>query len=251
MLAVAANTFRESVRERVLYNLGFFALILIFSGLILRDISVMQDEKIIKDLALAAIDLFGNAMAIFLGVGLVSKEIERRSLYPLLAKPLGRDEFLAGKFLGLAFTLLVNVAVMTAALYLTLALNGRRIDLHLLKGILALYLGLLLVVALALLLSTLTSVPLAAVGTLGLLLAGRFSDVVRNMREVVPEAPGWFVDAVYYGLPNFRFFDLKDSVVYGDPLPWSRLGWIAAYGAVYVAVALGAALTSFRRRDLQ
>lgn len=251
VLAVAANTFRESVRERVLYNLVFFALAMTFSGLILRDIAIMQDEKILKDLALAAIDLFGNAMAIFLGVGLVSKEIERRSLYPLLAKPLSRDEFLVGKYLGLAFTLLVNVAVMTAALYLTLALNHRPLDLHLLKGVLALYLGFLLLVAVALLLSTMTSVPLAAVGSLGLLLAGRFSDIVLNMREVAPQTPTWFINAVYYGLPNFKNFDIKNHVVYGDPVPWSTMGAIALYAAVYSAVVLGAALTSLRHRDFQ
>lgn len=248
-LAVAANTFRETVRERVLYNLVFFALLLIFSGLVLRDISVLQDEKILKDMALAAIDVFGNAIALFLGVGLVSKEIERRSLYPLLAKPLGRDEFLVGKYLGLAFTLLVNVAIMTLGLYATLAFNRRPLDPQLLKAIFALYLGFLLVVALALLLSTLTSVPLAAVGTLGLLLAGRFSDVVRNMREVSPETPAWLVNLLYWALPNFRTFDLKNTIVYGDPVSAGDLAWITLYAAVYSGVVLGAALTGFRRRD--
>jgi Cu-processing system permease protein len=251
VLAVAANTFRETVRERVLYNLVFFALVMIFSGFILREISIMQDEKILKDLALAAIDLFGNAMAIFLGVGLVSKEIERRSLYPLLAKPLSRDEFLIGKYLGLGFTLLVNVAIMVAALYLTLALNHRRMDLHLLKAVIALYLGFMLLVAIALFLSTVTSVPLAAVGSLGLLLAGRFSDIVLHMRDVAPQTPSWFINVVYYGLPNFKNFDLKNKVVYGDPVSWATLGMIALYAAVYAGAVLGVALSSFRRRDFQ
>jgi ABC-type transport system involved in multi-copper enzyme maturation permease subunit len=251
VLAVAANTFRETVRERVLYNLVFFALVMTFSGFIMREISIMQDDKILKDLALAAIDLFGNAMAIFLGVGLVSKEIERRSLYPLLAKPLTRDEFLLGKYIGLAYTLFVNVAVMVAALYLTLALNGRRLDLHLLKAVLALYAGFLLLVAIALLLSTMTSVPLAAVGSLGLLLAGRFSDIVLHMREVAPGAPEWFITALYWALPNFKNFDIKNHIVYGDPVPWSTMGMILLYAAVYITVVLGAALSSFRRRDFQ
>ena len=93
ILAVAANTFRETIRERVLYNLLFFALVMTVSGLLLGQISIRQDEKIIKDIALAAMDLFGTAIAVFVGVGLVSKEIERRSLYPLMAKPITRDEF--------------------------------------------------------------------------------------------------------------------------------------------------------------
>ncbi len=104
-LAVAANTFRETVRERVLYNLVFFAILMTLAGLLLGQLSIRQDEKIIKDIGLAAMDLFGTLIAVFIGTGLVSKEIERRSLYPLLAKPLSRGEFYLGKFAGLAFTL--------------------------------------------------------------------------------------------------------------------------------------------------
>ena len=112
--AVAANTFRETVRERVLYNLVIFAILMTLSGLLLGQLSIRQDERIIKNIGLASMDIFGTLIAIFIGVGLVSKEIERRSLYPLLAKPLGRDEFLLGKFVGLGVTLVVNVGVMTA-----------------------------------------------------------------------------------------------------------------------------------------
>ena len=119
LLAVGANTFRETVRERVLYNLVFFAILMTLSGLLLGQLSIRQDEKIIKDVGLGAMELFGTLIAIFVGVGLVSKEIERRSLYPLLAKPLSRGEFFLGKFLGLCFTLLVNVALMAVGLYLT------------------------------------------------------------------------------------------------------------------------------------
>src|SRR5262245_25247460 len=102
--AVAANTFRESVRERVLYNLVLFAVLMTLSSLLLGQLSVRQDEKIVKDLGLASIDVFGTLIAMFIGVGLIRKEIERRSLYPLLAKPLSRAEFLLGHVLGLSFT---------------------------------------------------------------------------------------------------------------------------------------------------
>jgi ABC-type transport system involved in multi-copper enzyme maturation permease subunit len=153
---VAANTFRETVRERVFYNLVIFAVLMTLSGLLLAKLSIRQQEKIIEDIALACIDVFGVVIALLLGVGLVSKEIERRSLYPLLAKPLGRGEFYAGKFLGLGLTLLVNVAVMTAGMMLTLWATGSAVDPGLLKGVYAIFLGLLVAVSLALLLSTLT-----------------------------------------------------------------------------------------------
>jgi ABC-type transport system involved in multi-copper enzyme maturation permease subunit len=250
LLAVATNTFRETVRERVLYNLVFFALVMTLSGLLLRQLSIEQDRKIIKDVGLAAIDFFGTLIAIFIGVGLVSKEIEKRSLYPLLAKPLSRSEFFVGKYLGLALTLLVNTAVMTVGVLGTLRMVGYPADLHLLQAIYPIYLGLLLVVALALLLSTQTSSALAAVGTVGVVLAGRYSDVIRNMRQVAPGAPQELVSVLYYLLPNFANFDFKDKVAYGDPVGAGTLGFVTAYAGFYIAVLLTLGLVSFNRRDL-
>jgi ABC-type transport system involved in multi-copper enzyme maturation permease subunit len=249
LVAVAANTFRETVRERVLYNLVFFAILMTLSGLLLDQLSIRQDEKIIKDIGLAAMDFFGTLIAIFIGVGLVSKEIERRSLYPLLAKPLSRDELFLGKFVGLGFTLLVNLGTMALGLYLTLLLTGRRPEPRLFEAIYPLYLGLLLVTALALLFSTLTSSTLAAVCTLAVVLAGRFSDVIRNMKDVAPGTPTWLTEALYYGLPNFRNFDFKDRVAYGDPVPLNVLGWVTLYALAYIGVVLGLGLRVFRSRD--
>ncbi|HXB55269.1 MAG TPA: ABC transporter permease [Vicinamibacteria bacterium] len=249
LIAVAANTFRETVRERVLYNLVFFAILMTLSGLLLGELSIRQDEKIIKDIGLAAMDIFGTLIAIFIGVGLVSKEIERRSLYPLLAKPLNRDELFLGKFVGLGFTLLVNLGTMALGLYLTLLLTGRRPEPRLLEAIYPIYLGLLLVTSLALLFSTLTSSTLAAVCTLALVVTGRFSDVIRNMKEVAPGAPTWLTEALYYGLPNFRNFDFKDSVAYGDPVPLGVLGFVTLYALAYIGLVLGLGLKVFRSRD--
>lgn len=247
--AVASNTFRETVRERVLYNLVFFAVLMTLSAVLLGQLSVRQDEKIVKDFGLAAMDLFGTLIALLIGVGLVSKEIERRSLHPLLAKPLARHEFLFGRFLGLVFTLLVNTAAMTAGLYLTLLVTGRQLDPRLLEAVYAIFLALVLTVALALLFSTLTSPTLAMVETFCAVMAGRFSDVVRDAQEVAPGVPRALVDAVYYALPNFRNFDLKNRVVYGDAVPAAEIGWITLYALVYVGVLLGASLVAFRRRD--
>jgi ABC-type transport system involved in multi-copper enzyme maturation permease subunit len=249
--AVTFNTYRETVRERVLYNLVFFAILMTLSGLLLGQLSIRQDEKIVKDIGLASMDLFGTLIAIFIGVGLVNKEIERRSLYPLLAKPLTREEFFLGKFFGLCLTLLVNVAVMTLGLWLTLAATGRRPDLNLLKAVHPIYLGLVLVVALALLFSTLTSPALAAVCTFGVVLAGRFSDVIRNMREVAPGVPNLLPKVLYHVLPDFHRLDFKDVVVYGDPVPYPALLWVTAYAVAYAALLLVLGLAAFRRRDLQ
>jgi ABC-type transport system involved in multi-copper enzyme maturation permease subunit len=251
-LVVASNTFRETVRERVLYNLVFFALLMTVSGLLLGQLSIRQDAKILKDIGLAAMDFFGTLIAVFIGTGLVAKEIERRSLYPLLAKPLSRREFYLGKFLGLVFTLLVNVAVMTAGLYLTLVLTGNGAEPVLLQAIYPIFLGLSLSVALAMLFSAVaTSSAAAAVFTVGALIAGRFTDVVRNMRDIAPGVPSWFVDALYLTVPNFRNFDFKDRVAYGEPVPADVLAWVSLYAVSYVVAVLGLGLASFESRDFQ
>jgi ABC-type transport system involved in multi-copper enzyme maturation permease subunit len=252
VLAVAANTFRETVRERVLYNLVFFAMLMTVSGLLLSQLSIRQDEKIIKDVGLAAIDLFGTLIAVFIGVGLVSKEIERRSLYPLLAKPVSRSEFFLGKFAGLVFTLFVNVAVMTAGIYLTLLLIGRQADPLLLAAVYPLFLQLVLIVAFAMLFSTVaSSSAIAAVFTVGVVVAGRYADIVRNMREVAPSVPSWLVEGLYAVLPNFRNFDFKDRVAYGDAVPGGVLAWVSLYALAYAAVVLAIGLRSFGSRDFQ
>lgn len=251
VLAVATNTFRETVRERVLYNLVFFAFLMTLCGLLLGELSIRQDEKIVKDIGLASMDVFGTLIAVFIGVGLISKEIERKSLYPLLAKPVTRGEFLAGKFLGLSFTLFVNLAAMTVGLYATLLATRESADPRLVIAICAIYLGLMLVVAIALFFSSVaSSSALAAICTVAVVAAGRFSDVIQNMRDVA-DVPAWLVMGIYYALPNFGNFDLKNRVVYGDPVSASHLWFVTLYAAAYVLVLLGAAHLRFRSRDLQ
>src|SRR5437762_12212806 len=119
-VTIAVNVFRESVRDKVLYNLVLFAILLIGASYVLGQLTAGQDVKIIKDLGLAATSMFGLFMAVFIGIGLVSKEVERRSIYSLLAKPIHRYQVVLGKYAGLTLTLAVNVAIMAAALYAVL-----------------------------------------------------------------------------------------------------------------------------------
>src|SRR5437016_9355713 len=118
---IAVNVFRESVRDKVLYNLVLFAIVLIGASYLIGQLTAGQDVKIIKDLGLGAMSMFGLFIAVFIGIGLVSKEVERRSVYSLLAKPIRREQIVLGKYCGLTLTLAVNIAVMAIALYLVLA----------------------------------------------------------------------------------------------------------------------------------
>src|SRR5437773_12082132 len=119
--AIALNVFRESVRDKVLYSLVLFAILLIGASYLLGQLTAGQDVKIIKDLGLSATSIFGLFIAVFIGIGLVSKEVDRRSIYSLLAKPIHRYQLVLGKYCGLTLTLAVNVAVMSAAIYVVLA----------------------------------------------------------------------------------------------------------------------------------
>src|SRR5262245_22282688 len=167
---VAVHVFKESVRDRVLYAIGAFALLLVAASIVIGQLTAGQDVKIIKDLGLATIEVAGVLMTVFIGVGLVSREIERRSIYALLAKPLPRWEFVIGKYCGLVLTILVNVSAMTAALFLMLAYSqmtspenvrlsweAPAVDPQLLVAVLLIFFELALLTAIALFFSTFSS----------------------------------------------------------------------------------------------
>jgi ABC-type transport system involved in multi-copper enzyme maturation permease subunit len=263
--SVAINVFRESVRDKVLYNLVFFAVLLIGASLLLSQLTAGQDVKIIKDLGLAATSVFGLFIAVFVGIGLVWKEVERRSVYSLLAKPIRRWEFVLGKYVGLVFTLAVNLAVMTLALYAVLAYQSRitppelakvweapAMDPALLVAIGLIFLQLTLITAIALFFSTFSSPMLSAALTFGLFLIGHFNADLKNFEQVV-ESPvvAWIARALYYLLPNLAPFDVKAQVVHGQAIAPGFVLLTAAYAVVYVAVLLVAASWVFGRKDFR
>jgi ABC-type transport system involved in multi-copper enzyme maturation permease subunit len=249
---IALNTYRETVRDKVLYNLVLFALIMISSSYVLGKVSVYQEIKIIKDLGLAAIAAFGTVIAIFIGIGLVSKEIERRTLYSLLPKPISRVQFLLGKYFGLCLTLLVNVIVMAAGLHLLLLFMEEPFDAALLKAVYCIYLELAVLVAVALLFSTFTSSILAGLFTAFVYVAGYFSSDLKNLDTVVESAfLPHLTRVLYYLLPNFKNFDIKAPIVAGDPVLLSQLAWVTAYALTYALFLLTASSWIFQRRNLK
>jgi ABC-type transport system involved in multi-copper enzyme maturation permease subunit len=262
---IAINVFKESVRDKVLYNLVFFAVFLIAVSFLLGQLTAGQDIKIIKDLGLAAISMFGLFIAVFIGIGLVSKEVERRSIYSLLSKPIRRQEFIVGKYLGLVLTLLVNVGVMTAAYYAVLACmawvaggwflpgwEAQAVDPALLKAIGMIFLQLMMMTALALLFSTFTSPMLATALTLGLYVIGHFNADLRHFETVVSSRPVILLArALYYVLPNLAPLDIKARVVHALPVPAGYLLLNTAYALIYISALLVAATLIFMRRDFK
>lgn len=262
---VALNVFKESVRDRVLYNLVLFALLLIAASYLISQLTAGQDVKIIKDLGLAAMSLFGLFIAVFIGVGLVSKEVEKRSIYALLAKPIGRHQFIVAKFLGLLLTLFVNIAIMAIALYAVLGavawIDGSwfrphwgapAMDPEMLKAIAMIFLQLAIVTAVALFFSTFSSPMLSAALTFGLYVVGHFNGDLKNFQSVVDSKPVAAVAAVlYYLLPNLAPLDIKNEVVHAVSVPATYLLLNAVYAVTYIAVVVAAAAFIFMRRDFK
>lgn len=264
---VAWHVFKESVRDRVLYGIGAFALLLVAAAILIAQITAGQDVKIIKDLGLAVIELAGVLMSIVIGVGLVAKEIDRRSIFSLLTKPLPRHEFIIGKYVGLVLTVVVNVAGMTAALYLMLAyahgqmtpeqrlaLEAPAVDPRLLLVVLSVAAELALLTAVALFFSTFSSSGLLSiVFTVGVYLTGLLSQDLRQFGDIVDVSPvvAWGVQMVGWLVPAFSAFDIKAQVVHGLALPPGFLSGTLLYAVLYIAAVLGASVALFARREFK
>jgi ABC-type transport system involved in multi-copper enzyme maturation permease subunit len=255
IFSVALNTFREAVRDRVLYNLVFFALLMMAAAIFVGQISLGIESTIIVSLGLSAISIIGLLIAVFIGVGLVSKEMDKRTLYALLSKPIRRWEFLVGKFAGLVLTLTVNTAAMAAGLFLALLFVKRTMennDTAILVAVYFILLKIAIVVALALLFSCFTSQLLAILFTAGLYLAGLFIHEMRNLSgsKVSPVMQLLF-SWISYILPNFENFNIMAAAAHGKSVPGSLILQSTAYAAIYCLIVLAAASVVFSRRNLK
>jgi ABC-type transport system involved in multi-copper enzyme maturation permease subunit len=253
---VAVNTYREAVRDRVLYNLIFFALLMIAAAILVGEISIGIERLVIINLGLSAISIFGLIMAIFIGVGLVYKEMEKRTLYTLLARPVRRWEFLVGKYAGLLLTLVVNTSFMTLGLFAALLyVAGGHFDRSVVSILVAVYfilLELALVTALALFFSCFSSPILSTLFTLGIYITGVFAQDIRDFGEVTGKTGlGAVTRVLYYLLPNFHNFNSIAAASHGDPIPLPLIAQNTLYALLYIAVILLASATVFSRRNLK
>jgi ABC-type transport system involved in multi-copper enzyme maturation permease subunit len=255
ILPIARNAFREAVRDRVLYNLVLFVLVLIVGGILLGELSAGEESKFAVDLGLSAMLLFGVFIAIFVGVGLVYKEIERRTLYVILSKPVGRGEFLLGKYLGLCLTLLVNILIMGAGLSLALIYLRRGwnpLVMRIWPAILLIYVELMIITGVAMLFSSFSSPALSALLTLFVFVIGHFSGDLKTLSHSMNGAAArWLLAGLYYLLPNLANYNLITLASHGlSPAPWPVL-LAVIYGLIYVAVLLATTTLIFSRRNLK
>ena len=253
--AIAKNAFREAVRDRVLYNLVLFVLLLTGTAIFIGELSGGQERKVIVDLGLSAMLLFGVFISIFVGVGLVYKEIERRTIYAIFSKPVGRGEFLVGKYLGLCLTLFVNVVIMAIGVSLALIYVSRGWDPFLLTiwpAVLLIYLELMILTGVALLFSSFSSPALSALLTFFTFVIGHFSADLKNLSSSTGSTGSrWLFGALYYLLPNLGNYSFITPAAHGH-LPTT--GFVLAavlYTCVYVVVILAGATLIFSRRNFK
>ena len=249
ILTIARNTFKEVLRDKVFYNLFVFALLMIGSALLLGTLTIGEQSKIIKDIGLASIDLFGVLIAIFVGVGLISKEIEKRTIYTIIAKPVHRYQFLLGRFAGLVFTMWVNTAVMLVAFCGILVVGGTSPDSGLMKAVGLMTVAQLIVLSAAMLFSTFTTPTLSGIFTLALYVIGELTPDLKTLSEKLSGVSRGLLSGSYYLLPNLALFNVKGEAVHGVPITAGYMLTAIGYGVSYAAVVLLLSCFVFQRRD--
>ncbi|MBZ5533005.1 MAG: ABC transporter permease [Acidobacteriia bacterium] len=254
LAAITLNTFREAVRDRVLYNLIVFVLLLVASAPLFGAISIDVERLVLVNVGLSSISLFGVIIAIFIGIGLVSKEIEKRTLYTILSRPVRRWEFIAGKYCGLMMTLVVNAALMTAGFYLALAITSRGLAAHDAQLLVAVYftvLQFLIVTAITLLFSSFSTPIFSAIFTFALFAIGTYSDDLSSFAAAAQGITKIFGTIAAYLVPHLASLNVIAQVAHDQPVSGSLILYNTLYALFYSAAVTSAAVLIFERRNLK
>jgi ABC-type transport system involved in multi-copper enzyme maturation permease subunit len=253
VFSISLNTFRETVRDRILYNLVLFVLLITASAVFLGELTAGNEVRVIVNLGLAVALLFGAFIAIFVGVGLVSKEIEKRTVFAIFSKPVGRGEFLLGKYLGLCLTLLINVVLMAVGISLALLyVGGISIISSVWLAILLIYFELTILTAVALVFSSFSSPTLSALLAFLVFIIGHFSSALNSLAESLGSAGAkFFFNALYYILPNLSFFSYATNAAHGEIPSPAYLATAFLYIIVYITILLTVSIVIFSKRNFK
>jgi ABC-type transport system involved in multi-copper enzyme maturation permease subunit len=250
---IAKNAFREAVRDRVLYNLVLFVLLIIASAILLSELTNGQEARTIINVGLSAMLMIGVFISIFVGVGLVSKEIEKRTVFGIFSKPVHRREFIVGKYFGLCFTLLVNVAVMGVGLSLALAYVGAVNQVVTIWGaIFLVFLELAILTAVAIVFSSFSSPALSALLTFFIFIIGHLSSSLRDLgRGLRSKSAEYFLETIYWLMPNLANYSFRTEAANGMFPNSAMLIGGTLYAVAYVTILLLIAVAIFKRRNFK
>jgi ABC-type transport system involved in multi-copper enzyme maturation permease subunit len=254
VLYIASNTFREAVRDRVLYNLVAFALLMSGAAILVGQISINIERLVVVNLGLTAVSLFGMVIAIFIGIGLVSKEIEKRTLYTIISRPVRRWEFIVGKFFGLAGTLAVNTVLMAVGVFAALLyVSGhfQAADGWVLVALYFAILQFLIITALALLFSSFSSPLMSTIFAFSLFIIGSFAEDLRGFAGLTHGMTHWLATAAAYLVPNFSALNVISAVAHQQPVASQLILYNTVYALLYAGMALSGAVLIFERRNLK
>ncbi|MBF0224834.1 MAG: ABC transporter permease [Desulfobacterales bacterium] len=252
IFAIAVNTFRESIRDKIFYSLLTFAILMLGFSKILSNIAIGDSIKIIKDFGLASISLFGTLIAIFVGIGLVYKEMEKRTIFVILAKPIERWQFLVGKYLGLSITIIIEVVVMTIALFSLCYLYNSKIPWSLFYAIIPIFFELQLILAVAIFFSSFSSPFLSGLFTLGIFIIGHCSIDIKAIADKTDDVLlKKICDFFYYLLPNLENLNFKAKVVHDIAISFTGFWFSILYSVAYTVFILVCAIVIFEYRDMK
>ncbi len=250
ILVIAKNTFLETIRDRILRVIVGLCLLVILVSSAIGDISLGQDIKVICDLSLGAIDFFGMILCVFIGTSLIYKEMDKRTLYTVLACPMHRSEFILGKYLGMAATICMTVLLMASVFYAYFGLCGGIFNWHMLTAVVLLLAGLLLLNAVAVFFSTMASPTVSAISTVAIFIIGRTSEQVKWYADLFTGFKKTALLLFYYVVPNFANFNIKLAAVHDIAVPFTMIGWALMYSLVYSLLVLYLASLIFNKRNL-
>ncbi len=251
LFAVALNTWREFVRDRIFYVVLFVALVILGFSYLLASLSIVESAKLLLDFGFAAGSLTGVVIAIFLGTVSVAKEVDNRTIYTILSKPVSRANYIVGKFLGCALLLFASHIALGACIYGILLLSQNQVPAGFIPCIFLIFLENIVVLGISFLCSSLMGTLVAVGATFSLFLAGRSSVTLQMLMEKSESSEGRILATIlYYALPNLERFNIRDVVAYGKPFPADMISYGCIYAAFYLVATISVSCILFQRRDL-
>jgi ABC-type transport system involved in multi-copper enzyme maturation permease subunit len=247
---IALNTFREIIRDRILYGIVVFALLLIGVSIVLGELSFAEQARISANFGFAGIQLSAAILAMFAGSTLVSREIDKQTVLTLLAKPVSRTQFLAGKFSGL--TLVVAVVMLGLAIVLSglLLVLGLKIDMTFFEALHGIFLEAMLLTSIALFFGSFSRPVMTVVFSVSFFLIGHWVDslhffISKSQSEAFKRLAGVVVEVV----PNLEKFNWRSAPIYGDPVSSQEVLMASLYCGGWVLILITTTAVIFRRRD--
>jgi Cu-processing system permease protein len=248
---IAQNTFKETIRNKVLYNILLVAGVTLILSISFGDLSVFSRAQVMADFGLATMSLTGLLLAVFIGVGMLGIEIQSKTIYGVLTKPVTRISFILGKFFGLLTTLLLNFLLIAGVFFITIRLMGAHQNLSITYAIILQIIEMIVIVAAAIFFSAFTTPTLAAIFTIGFYVTGHLNDLT-GIAALQQNNVIWstVLKVIYFTLPNLEHFNIRTAIVYNIAIPAGFISGAIWYGLLYTTLLLAFSIVLFSRKDL-